>query len=624
DAVKCSLAIQEAVAAGRSRGDDRQYGLTMGVHLGDIHFLENDAAGEAISIASKLQTMARPGSVAISQEVYNSISGKLTVPVRSCGQVSLEGRNTAIQAYEVRSAGSPSTAESPYSEPTPSKVEDFDELKVFVLDQIKRVGRRLSTEKVRAMLQSRSPELDDAIEKLADMGFLSRGSSGASTSSAAPIPPTYSPGRGGFDRYDREAWREARHAIRHAVHEGRHDYHHARNSDNSELEVGLPRRTYPEYRQRVIERAHKAAGGFAGHLIPFLVVNGFLFFLNLSTGFGFPWFLFPLGGWAIGLISHFVSVNTQRREKKEVEALPETLGDEDYRLLRGFHKARASMRSTLASLASVGGFLLMVNLITSPSFIWAAFPIAGLLIAAISSITTYASKRGSFRKRLKELFARKGAAGGAEGPLSETRVEDVPIVREAVRIASNIIDQSKRLDPTKAYLGEDLEPLLENYIGQIRTLTRRGGEVEEIMAAIPRAELKRDLAALQLSLEKATDLSLKKEYQKSIEQIERQNRSFEELENQKELLDLRISGSLNSLKQMQIDLARMTGLSAEMEIASIDRLRDRSKELTDYLTDFNDGYREIEELPQSGEAQRLRADQLLKEFKEREKGSDNR
>jgi hypothetical protein len=173
------------------------------------------------------------------------------------------------------------------------------------------------------MLQSKSPELDDAIEKLADMGFLSRGSSRASTSSTSPISPPHSPDGNQFDRYDREAWREARRAMRQAVHESRHDYHRARHSDEGDSEI--VGRTYAEYRQRVIERAHKAAGGFAGHLIPFLAVNGFLFFLNLSTGFGFPWFLFPLGGWAIGLISHFVSVNTHRREKREVEALPEAL-----------------------------------------------------------------------------------------------------------------------------------------------------------------------------------------------------------------------------------------------------------------------------------------------------------
>ena len=633
DAVQCSLAIQEAVVSGDSEAVARGYGLTMGVHLGDIHFLENDAAGEAISIATKLQTMATPGSVAVSQEVHNSISGRLSVGFRSVGSVDLEGRAGSIQVYVSGGSSTTSgrTATTGGSRPSgTTNAQDFDELKGFVLEQIKRVGRRISTDRVREMLQSRSPELDEAIEKLADMGFLSR--PGSMPRPAAGHPHVHRPPDPPirFDRFDRDAWRETRHAIREAVRESRHEYRHGHRHHDDEDEEGFEEGLeslsggYAGYRERVIRRADKAVGGLAGHLVPFVVVNGGLFFLNLTTGFGFPWFLFPLGGWAIGIISHIVSVGTHRKEKKEVEALPDDLDDEDYKLVKRFHHARASVRSTIGSTTAVGAFLLMINLIVSPGFIWAAFPIAGLLIAVISSLGSYAARRGTFRKRLKELFARKKSGLGASASTSTTAsAQDPPVVVEAARIAATIIDQSKRLDPTKAYLGEDLEPLLGNYISQIRTLSRRGTEVDEIMAAIPRAELKKDLAALRSNLERATEPSLKREYQKSIEQIERQNRSFDELENQKELLDLRISGSLNSLKQMQIDLARMTGLSAEKEIDSIDRLRSKSRELTEYLSDFNEGYQEIEGLPESGEEQRKRADQLLKEFKEREGSGPN-
>ncbi len=48
--------------------------------------------------------------------------------------------------------------------------------------------------------------------------------------------------------------------------------------------------------------------GFWAHLIPFLAVNLMLLVINVLTGFGHPWFLYPLMGWGIGLASHAYAV----------------------------------------------------------------------------------------------------------------------------------------------------------------------------------------------------------------------------------------------------------------------------------------------------------------------------
>ena len=50
----------------------------------------------------------------------------------------------------------------------------------------------------------------------------------------------------------------------------------------------------------------QARKDFSIHLIVYLGVNALLVCLWLFvTGRGFPWFVFPLGGWGIGLIAHF-------------------------------------------------------------------------------------------------------------------------------------------------------------------------------------------------------------------------------------------------------------------------------------------------------------------------------
>ena len=72
-------------------------------------------------------------------------------------------------------------------------------------------------------------------------------------------------------------------------------------------------------RQRVEEKK-----GFYIHLTVYVLVNILLILIWFFTGAGFPWFIFPLGGWGIGLLFHFLGVFVFSRggsawEKKEIE-----------------------------------------------------------------------------------------------------------------------------------------------------------------------------------------------------------------------------------------------------------------------------------------------------------------
>lgn len=56
--------------------------------------------------------------------------------------------------------------------------------------------------------------------------------------------------------------------------------------------------------------------GFFAHLIPYLCVNGLLVLLNLLTT-QFPWAIFPILGWGIGIFSHLLAVAMPNRERLE-------------------------------------------------------------------------------------------------------------------------------------------------------------------------------------------------------------------------------------------------------------------------------------------------------------------
>ena len=63
--------------------------------------------------------------------------------------------------------------------------------------------------------------------------------------------------------------------------------------------------------ERIYEEAKKrveAKKGFRNHAIVYVVVNSSLALIWWLTGAEFPWFVFPLGGWGIGLLFHGLGV----------------------------------------------------------------------------------------------------------------------------------------------------------------------------------------------------------------------------------------------------------------------------------------------------------------------------
>lgn len=66
-----------------------------------------------------------------------------------------------------------------------------------------------------------------------------------------------------------------------------------------------------EYQEvyRQAERRVKAKMEFYSHLTAYIIVNGFLIVIYLfTTPGGYPWFIWPMFGWGIGLAFHFASV----------------------------------------------------------------------------------------------------------------------------------------------------------------------------------------------------------------------------------------------------------------------------------------------------------------------------
>jgi adenylate cyclase len=118
DGIRCAIEIQDQLAAGRSL-----LRLRMGLNLGDVIVgQDGDLYGDGINIAVRLEGIADPGGILISEKVYSEVEGKLDVGFEDRGEQQLKNISRRIRAYAVRagacSARSGTTGVAP---PVPDK-----------------------------------------------------------------------------------------------------------------------------------------------------------------------------------------------------------------------------------------------------------------------------------------------------------------------------------------------------------------------------------------------------------------------------------------------------------------------------------------------------------------------
>ena len=115
-AVTCALALQ-AGSARRNEGvpEARRLRYRMGIHLGDVLVEEDDLVGDGVNIAARLEQIAAPGGVCISQAAYDNVKGRLEARLTDLGERALKNIAGPVRAYAVVPG-----AESADDEPSPA------------------------------------------------------------------------------------------------------------------------------------------------------------------------------------------------------------------------------------------------------------------------------------------------------------------------------------------------------------------------------------------------------------------------------------------------------------------------------------------------------------------------
>jgi class 3 adenylate cyclase len=125
NAVRCAQAIQDAQAAvNADRQPSERIETRIGVHLGDVIVQDYRVYGDGVNIAARLQSVAAPGSICISEAVYQQVNKKLDLTFEDLGVQELKNIEHPIRLYRVVSSGPDLsreiTAEQRDAKPEPS------------------------------------------------------------------------------------------------------------------------------------------------------------------------------------------------------------------------------------------------------------------------------------------------------------------------------------------------------------------------------------------------------------------------------------------------------------------------------------------------------------------------
>jgi TolB-like protein/class 3 adenylate cyclase/Tfp pilus assembly protein PilF len=137
-ALQCAVEVQRELAMRNgSAGEERRLDLRIGLHVGDVIVEGDEIYGDGVNVASRLESIAPPGGIVLSKQVYDHIGSDVPIRLVSLGEQSVKNVSRPIQAYSVDLA----------AETAPFHVIRFREFELdTALFELRRAGERIPLE----------------------------------------------------------------------------------------------------------------------------------------------------------------------------------------------------------------------------------------------------------------------------------------------------------------------------------------------------------------------------------------------------------------------------------------------------------------------------------------------
>jgi adenylate cyclase len=108
NAVECAVELQVAMTAANAElPPDRQIVFRVGLNLGDVLVEGGDLYGDGVNVAARIETLAEPGSVFVSQTLFSHVRGKVPFGFEDLGERTLRNMAEPVRVYRVSGAHAP-------------------------------------------------------------------------------------------------------------------------------------------------------------------------------------------------------------------------------------------------------------------------------------------------------------------------------------------------------------------------------------------------------------------------------------------------------------------------------------------------------------------------------------
>ena len=112
DAVRCAIEVQNGMVE-RNAGlpPERRIEFRIGIHLGDVvEESDGDLMGDGVNIASRLEGVAEPGAICLSEDAYRQVKSRLDLSISDLGETRLKNIAEPIRVYSLQVGGAAQTA----------------------------------------------------------------------------------------------------------------------------------------------------------------------------------------------------------------------------------------------------------------------------------------------------------------------------------------------------------------------------------------------------------------------------------------------------------------------------------------------------------------------------------
>jgi adenylate cyclase len=118
EAVSCAVAVQSGMAKrNKDIPTDGRIEFRIGVNIGDIIVEKRDVFGDGVNIAARLEQIAPPGGICLSEDAYRQVRGKLEIPIADAGEQNLKNISNPVRVYRIE----PSVAAAVDAPPPPAE-----------------------------------------------------------------------------------------------------------------------------------------------------------------------------------------------------------------------------------------------------------------------------------------------------------------------------------------------------------------------------------------------------------------------------------------------------------------------------------------------------------------------